>query len=128
MAIDSEDIVARHKAGNAAPNVLNDEIVAAWRELLSNPAGKADAARLLGVPEDKLLSEQPPFEAEQIGSGLTGGEVIIVLTASFAVGFAKEVGGQLGKDAARRLRELWIEYMSDRVSPPGSNKLGTAKD
>ena len=50
------------------------------------------------------------------------------MASGFALGVAKDIGGAAGKAAAQRLRELWNDYMGDRVSPPGSGKLGSPID
>jgi hypothetical protein len=38
------------------------------------------------------------------------------------------MGGAAGKAAAKRMRELWTDYMRARVNPPGSRELGAPKD
>jgi hypothetical protein len=49
----------------------------AWGAALSDPKEKADIATLLGVKENELSPDEPPFHAEITGAGFTGGEVLM---------------------------------------------------
>jgi hypothetical protein len=122
----------RYEAGTADEARLEKSIGEAWKAALNDPQKKAEIANLLKLKESELDPERPPFRAEITGSGLTGGEVIIAVVVAFAMGFgtqfATDMGGAAGKEAARRLRQLWTDYMRDEVSPPGSGKLGPPKD
>jgi hypothetical protein len=121
-------VIAKTGAGTADEAGLDSLIGKAWRAALSDPNEKARIASLLGVNQDELDPDQPPFAAEIAGSGFTGAEVLIAVAGGFVIGIAKELGGAAGKAAAKRLRELWEDYMRDRVSPPGSGKLGAPKN
>ena len=116
--------IAKCRTGSADEEQLNDQIGQAWREALADPKQKSEIAKLLGVKADELDPDKAPFHAEITGAGFTGGEVLIALASGFVLGLAKDIGGAAGKAAAKHLRELWNDYMRDRVSPPGSGKLG----
>jgi hypothetical protein len=125
---DQSDQIAKHAAGKADENELIARIGDAWRKVLGDPKERAAVAASLQVDEDKLSPDLPPFIAKVSGSGLTGGEVIIVFATAFTVAFAKDMGSAAGKAFAERLRRFWADYMQERVSPPGSGKLGDLKD
>jgi hypothetical protein len=126
MACETEvsEPIAREAAGTADETQLNLLIAEAWRAALNEAGDKAEIAALLGVPASELDPRQPPFRASIGGAGLTGAEVLIALGTGFLLGVAKEIGGAAGKSASKKLRELWTTYLRDRVSPPGSGKLG----
>jgi hypothetical protein len=131
MAVPSghgERLVTKCGTGTADEAQLETLIKQAWRAALSDPKERADIATLLGAKENELSPDEPPFHAELTGAGFTGGEVLIAVAAGFVLGGAKDIGSAAGKAAARRLRELWNDYIYDRVSPPGSGKLGRSKD
>lgn len=122
------EIIARSAAGRADEEQLGVLISEAWHTALSEPGEKAEIAALLGVKEDELDPARPPFRAEIAEAGLTGGEVLIALALGFAGGFTKDMAGAAGRATAQKLRELWTDYIRDRVSPPGTGKLGRPKD
>jgi hypothetical protein len=119
--------IAREVSGTADEPHLNILIGEAWSTVLDDPKEKAEIAALLGVAESELDPKQPPFHAEIIGSGVTGAEVLIALASGFVLGLAKDSGSAAGKAASKKLRELWADFMRDRVSPPGSGKLGAPR-
>jgi hypothetical protein len=125
---DEEGFVMKYEAGTADEVRLDELIGKAWSVVLSDPQKQAEIAAALNVKETELDPERPPFRAEITGAGLTGGEVLIAAVAAFAIGFAKDMGGAAGKEAAKRLRQVWTDYMCDEVSPPGSGRLGRSKD
>lgn len=128
MVDQPSNLVAKYVSGNADTRTLNDKIKKAWSAILADPVESAKIAKLLEVPASDLKPDEPPFKANQTGSGMTGGEVLIAITVGFAIGFAKETGGQLGKAASEKVKKLWTEHMSDRVNPPGSGDLGAPKE
>ncbi|NUB46760.1 hypothetical protein GEU84_020415 [Fertoebacter nigrum] len=128
MADESDSVVAKYNSGTADSDELNLAIRDAWRSIINDPAERKSVAELLGADEGEFDPEQPPFEADQTSSGLTGGEVLIAMATGFVLSVAKDVGGQLGKEAVRRIREIWTTHVWPKVNPPGSSKLGTERD
>jgi hypothetical protein len=127
MSAQAERVIVRYAAGTADEPRLNSEVAKAWRAAIGNAADRAEIARLLGVQESELDPNQVPFRAEISGAGLTGGEVLIAIATGFAIGIAKDIGTAAGKAAARRLRDLWNNYMHDRVNPAGTRLIGQPK-
>jgi hypothetical protein len=129
---DAERIIAKSKSGTADDEELDKAIAKAWREALSDEKERAEIASLLGAQERELDPSIPPFEARVSGAGTFGAEILIALVVGFAIGAAKgfgeEEGETAGKAAARALNRLWVEYIRDRVSPPGSGILGPEED
>lgn len=127
-----EGFVAKSASGTADEGQLNTLIADAWRVALADPRERAEIATLLGAQEDELDPDNPPFRADVRGAGTFGAEILIALAVGFAVGFAEEfgkgVGGQAGKKAAKALRNLWIYHIRDRVSPPGTGRLGPEEE
>jgi len=131
MGAPSEDTdfpVIKYSAAKADAGEINALIAKAWSAALSDPAEKQEIAGLLEVKPTDLNPQQPPFRAKMTGSGLTGGEVLIAFAAGFAIGFAKDMGSAAGKALAKKLRELWTRYLSNRVNAPGTDALGDSKD
>jgi hypothetical protein len=124
-------LVTKCASGTADEGELKISIAEAWRAVLKDPKERAEIAALLGAEESELNPEDPPFSAEVEGSGTFGAEVLIALGTGFSVGFVKEfgkgIGSQLGRKAADALRDLWIDHIRDRVSPPGTGRLGPEK-
>lgn len=123
-----DDGIASYQAGKSDDDELNQLIASTWDQLLKKPEQRRAIAALLGCPPEALQPDQIPFHARVQSSGLTGGEILIAVASGFVLAFAKDVGGQLGKSAAQRLRSLWVDFMQKKVSPPGSGNLGQAKD
>jgi hypothetical protein len=128
MAVTKNGTLLAYRAGTADDVQLEAAISEAWREALKDPKERTDVAKTLGLPESELDPARPPFEAEITGSGFVGGEVLILVATAFAAGFVKDIASDAGKKAAEKLRELWKNHMSYRVSPPGSGKLGGPKN
>jgi hypothetical protein len=124
----NDRVIAKNGVGTVDEPGLAPLIGNAWRIALSDPKDKAEIAALLGAKQDELDPDRPPFTAEIAGAGFTGAEVLIAVAVGFVTGVAKDLGSAAGKGAAKQLREIWEDYMRDRVSPPGSGKLGAPKD
>jgi hypothetical protein len=127
-----ESFVAKSASGTADEEQLNISIADAWRAALTDSKERAEIAALLGVQESELDPDNPPFRAVVEGAGVFGADILILLAVSFGVGFAKEFGKRLGSQAAKMaagaLRGLWTDHMRNRVSPPGSGRLGPEKE
>src|SRR5262249_22286509 len=126
-----ESLVAKYGTGAADEEQLNRSIAETWRRVLSDSNQRAEIAALLGAQENELDPEKPPFRAEQKGSGIFGGEILIALAVGFAIGFVTEigkgVGSQAGKKARQALRDLWLDHIRDGVNPLGTSRLGEEK-
>ena len=127
----ADRVIARSAAGTADAEELDKAIATAWREAISDERDRAEIASLLGTEETKLNPSIPPFQAHVGGAGMFGADILIALAVGFAIGAAKgfgeEEGEPAGKAAAKALNRLWIEYIRDRVSPPGSGMTRTRK-
>ena len=128
----NESVIAKYASGTADEEQLNALIADAWRAALKNSKERAEIAALLGVQESGLDPENPPYRAEVSGAGTFGAEILIALAVGFTLGFATEfgkgVGGKVGKEAAKAFAGLWTAHIRNRVSPPGSGRLGLEKE
>lgn len=124
----SEATIAHYQAGTSDEDELNGLIARTWRDLIENPEKRRTMAGLLGCSAEELNAEQVPFRAQVQAAGFTGGEVVIAVASAFVIGLAKEMGGQMGKAAGQRLRTLWLDFLRNKVNPPGSGNLGRPKD
>lgn len=127
-----ERFIAKCASGTADQEQLKTSIADAWRAALEDTKERAEIAALLGARESELDPDNPPFRADIRGAGTFGAEILIALAVGFAVGFAegfgKGVGSKAGEKAAQVLRDLWTHHIRDRVSPPGSGRLGPEKE
>jgi len=127
-----EHVIAISVSGTADEEELDNAIAEAWRAALSDGRERAEIAYTLGVQETELDPANPPFEAHIRGAGVFGAEILIGIAVGFGIGvakgFAEEEGSSAGKAAAKALNRIWIEHIRNRVSPPGSAKLGPEKD
>lgn len=118
-----ERVVAVYRAGNDGLDELNKRIENAWKATLNDTEEKRRIASILNVEPIALKSDIVPFEAEISRSGLTGGEVAIIVAVPFLVEFTKSMAGAAGKAAAERLRDYWTDTFKKKVSPLGSGIL-----
>jgi hypothetical protein len=123
-----DGLIAVNASGSADAEQLDALITAAWRQALADAKKRQEIADLLDVRGAELDPTTPPFQAHVRGAGTFGAEIVIALATSFAVTLAKDLGSQAGKKAAAALRILWVDYLRDRVSPPGSGRLGPEKE
>jgi hypothetical protein len=106
-----ENLVAKYAAGTADVRELNRSIGETWRTALSNSQSRAEIAALLGVQENELDAENPPFRADIAHLSTFNPEIFITLTAS--------------RNAQQeRYLDLWRKYIHEGINPPGSNRMG----
>lgn len=130
------EIIERSEAGNLDGDELNARIIEVWQEILNAPGGRAEVASALGVAEAELDPNMPPVSAVEGPSGAIISGIIISAVTAFIVGAAgaagKQAGDVAGKAASEALvaaiRDFWNSRMRRKVTPPGSNDLGRAKD
>ncbi|QPB24570.1 hypothetical protein [Rhizobium sp. 007] len=130
------EIIERSEAGNLGGNELNARILEVWQEMLDEPGGRAQVAAVLGVKESELDPAKPPVSAADGPSGAIISTVIISAVTAFVVGAAgaagKQAGDVAGKAATEALvaaiRDFWNSRMRRKVTPPGTNDLGRARD
>ena len=121
---ESPIVIAEHASGSVSdPKDLNKKITKEWEILISNSTKKADIARALGVAEDKLRSDQPPFSASGGPSGVIETTILILL----AKGFLGGVGAAAGKATFEHLQFLWKE-VAKPLEDPRIQAIGDAKD
>jgi hypothetical protein len=115
-------VIAEHATGSVSdPEELNLKISEAWASLISKPMKKAEIAKALGVSEEKLRSENPPFNAYPGPAGIIETTILILL----AKGFVGGVGAAAGKATFEYLRSLWNE-VAEPLEDPRTQTIGAA--
>lgn len=114
--------IAHLGPGTKRPHELQDAVRQAWQDILSDPASRSHAARILeGTPIDLESTAEPPFDIEATKAGMTGGEIVVM--AAIWVGkelLLKPATSLLSAYAKKQLQELWTEV----VSPAVRRRLG----
>src|SRR5690242_2411963 len=95
-----ETLVAKYAIGTAALEQLNQTIADTRRAALSDSQSRAEIANLLGVQENELDAENPPFRADVAHASFADPEIFITLTAGRYAG---------------RARSLWRNYIHARI-------------
>jgi hypothetical protein len=114
-----KNLIAKYAVGTTDLEQLNRSIAQTWRTILLDSKSRAEIAALLGVHENELDAENPPFRADAEHLSTTDPEILITLTA-----------GRKARQApylCHSYIDLWRSYIHERVNPIGSNRLGQEK-
>ncbi|MBD9544749.1 hypothetical protein IB276_35550 [Ensifer sp. ENS04] len=119
--------IERDEVGSADEAEINERIRAAWETLIRDPSARGRVAATLSVDVSQLDPRNPPAFAKQSRAGLTGGEIIIYMAATFGTGVLSGAGEAVGQAILDAIKNLWKRDLRKKVSPLGSGVLGKEK-
>lgn len=118
--VSGQPVIAEHASGAVSdPTALHGHIVQAWDALIAKHGKKAEIAKTLGVPEDKIREGNPPFYVDVGPSGIIETTIIILLAKGFVTG----IGAGAGRATFDYLRSLWSE-VSEPLQDPRTQTIG----
>jgi hypothetical protein len=114
---DQNQEIAKYKAGTAKVDDLKTDVAAAWKDILSKPEKRTEAAKALGVdPAELGKLQRPPVDLSPGSSNFAGGEVVIGIAAWLGTEVALGAFKDLAKEELKkRVKKLWLDVLEPAV-------------
>lgn len=114
---DQNQEIAKYEAATAKVDDLKTDVAAAWKDILSKPEKRVEAARALGVdPAELGKLTEPPVELSPGAGGFAGVEVVIGIAAwlgsEVVLGSLKDLAKE---ELKKRVKKLWLDVLEPAV-------------
>jgi hypothetical protein len=115
---DKSEEIAKYKAGTAKAEELEIDVAAVWKEMLSKPDMRAEAADALGISPGQLDQiTSPPINISPSNvAGAAGSEIVIWIAtwigSEVMLGALKDLAKE---ELKKRVKKLWLNVLEPAV-------------